>query len=121
MGAKIAGGVLMGIVAIALIFTGIALAGYALAMAFEPSLGVAGGAAVAALILLFPVMCALIGLAFMQAAAARRRREERAKANEEAVISILSFLAGDRPWIAAAGAALVGVIGYFMRGNARKK
>jgi LPXTG-motif cell wall-anchored protein len=119
MGAKIAGGVLMGIVAVALIFTGIALAGYAITMALEPSLGVAGAAAVAALLMLFPVMCALVALAFVQAAAARRKREARAKETEEAIISLLSFLAGDRPWIAVAGAALVGAAGYFLRG--RKK
>jgi uncharacterized membrane protein len=119
MGLKIAGGVLMGIVAVALIFTGVAFAGYAITMALEPSLGMAGAAAIAALLMLFPVMCALVAIAFLQAAAARRRREERAKETEEAIVSILSFLAGDRPWIAVAGAALVGAIGYFMRG--RKK
>jgi uncharacterized membrane protein len=119
MGAKIAGGVLLGIVAVALIFTGVALAGYALTMALEPSLGIAGGAAIAALLLLFPVLCALVAIAFVQAAAARRKREERSKDTEEAIISILSFLAGDRPWIAVAGAALVGAVGYFMRGRKR--
>jgi LPXTG-motif cell wall-anchored protein len=117
MGAKLAGGVLMGIVAVALIFTGVALAGYALTMALEPSLGMAGGAAVAALLLLFPILCALVAIAFVQASAARRRREERGKETEEAIISILSFLAGDKPWIAVAGAALVGAAGYFMRGR----
>lgn len=117
MGAKIAGGVLMGIVATALIFTGVALGGYALTIALEPSLGVAGGAAIAALLLLFPVLCALVAIAYVQAAAARRRREERSKETEEAIISILSFLAGDRPWIAVAGAALVGAVGYFVRGR----
>ncbi len=119
MGAKIAGGVLMGIVAVALIFTGVALAGYALTMALEPALGIAGAAAIAALLLLFPVLCALVAIAFVQAAAAKRKREERSKNTEEAIISILSFLAGDRPWIAVAGAALVGAMGYFLRG--RKK
>jgi hypothetical protein len=117
MGAKIAGGVLTGIVAVALIFTGVALAGYALTMALEPSMGVAGAAAIAALLLLFPIVCALVAIAFVQASAAKRRREERAKDTEEAIVSILSFLAGDRPWIAVAGAALVGAIGYFMRGR----
>jgi uncharacterized membrane protein len=120
MGAKIAGGVLMGIVAVALIFTGVAFAGYAITMALEPSLGIAGAAAIAALIMLFPVLCALVVIAFMQAAAARRKREERSKDTEEAIISILSFLAGDKPWIAVGGAALVGVLGYFMRSGRKK-
>jgi uncharacterized membrane protein len=119
MGAKIAGGVLIGIVAISMTFIGVALAGYAIVTALEPSLGMAGAAAVASVFLLLPVMCALVVILIMQAGAARRRREERSKETEEAVISVLSFLAGDRPWIAVAGAALVGVMGYFMRG--RKK
>lgn len=117
MGAKIAGGVLIGIVAISMTFIGIALAGYAIMSALEPSLGVAGSAAVASVFLLLPVIVALIAILIMQASAARRRREERSKETEEAVISILSFLAGDRPWIAIAGAAVVGVMGYFMRGR----
>lgn len=117
MMAKIASGVLMGIVAIALTFTGVAFAGYAITLALTPTLGPAGAAAIAALILLFPLICVLIALPFVQAAAARRRREERAKETEEAIISILSFIAGDRAWVAVAGAALVGVLGYFMRGR----
>jgi hypothetical protein len=121
MGLKIAGGVLMGIVAVSMTFIGIALAGYAIMSALEPSIGVPGAAAIAALFLLLPVIVALIAILVMQAAAARRKREERSKETEEAVISILSFLAGDKPWIAVAGAALVGVMGYFMRGRSRKK
>ena len=83
-------------------------------------IGMAGcAAAITALLMLFPIMIALVAIAFMQAAAARRRAEQRSKETEEAVISLLSFLAGDKPWIAVAGAAIVGAAGYFLR--SRKK
>ena len=117
MGGKLAGGVILIVAAAALIFTGVAFAGYAIAMALAPSLGVAGGAAIAALVLLLPPMAAVITLLAMQASAARRKREERGKGTEEAIISILSFIAGDRPWIAVAGAALVGAASVFLRGR----
>ncbi|MGA9796469.1 MAG: hypothetical protein WBQ17_13145 [Rhizomicrobium sp.] len=117
MGLKIAGGVLGFIAAAALIFVGVALAGYAIAMALEPSLGIAGAAAIAAVVLLLPILCALVAISVMQASEARRRREARSKETEEAIVSVLSFLAGDRSWLAVGGAALVGAVSYFLRGR----
>jgi hypothetical protein len=118
MGAKIVVRAIALIAAAALIWVGIAFAGYAIATALAPSLGIAGGAAIAALVLLLPPVCAVLTTVAMQGSR-RRAHEESFRDTEDTVISILSVLARDRPLMAVMGAALVGVAGVLLRGRKR--
>lgn len=115
MGAKIFAGLILAVVLLASLCIGIGFAADAIETALTPSLGMAGAAAITAVILLLPSILGVATALLLQASSARRRRERRLRETEEAVISVLSFIAGERSWIAIAAAALVGAASALFR------
>jgi hypothetical protein len=106
--AKTAAGVVLGIIAIAMIAVGVSFAGYAIFSALATPVGIPGAAALTALILLIgPLLFILLAMTF------RPRKEE--LLNDQFVMSVLSGLARDKPLIAMVGAGLLGAAGIFLR------
>lgn len=106
--AKTAAGVVLGIIAIAMIAVGVSFAGYAIFTALAAPVGIPGAAALTALILLIgPLLFILLAMMF------RPRKEE--LLNDQFIMSVLSGLARDKPLIAMVGAGLLGAAGIFLR------
>jgi hypothetical protein len=96
----------------ALIFFGVAFLGAAIALALEPRLGVAGSAAATGLILLLPPCIWGIATAFRGPDLLPRRPEPTA---ENAVVTLLSGFAREKPLLAVLGAALFGAAEILLR------
>ena len=96
----------------ALIFFGVAFLGVAIALALEPRLGVAGSAAVTGLILLLPPCIWGIATAFRGPDLVPRRPEPTV---ENAVVTLLSRLAREKPLLAVLGATLFGAAEVLLR------
>ena len=108
MFAKTATGVVVGILAAALIFVGVSFAGFAIFKALEHSVGIPGAAALTALIFLFvPLLFVLV--------ASFRRPPRTDLAGEALIMNVFSGLARDKPLLAMLGAGLVGAAGIFLR------
>ncbi|HVT25770.1 MAG TPA: hypothetical protein VHD95_14175 [Rhizomicrobium sp.] len=106
--AKTAAGVVLGIIAIAMIAVGVSFAGYAIFTALAAPVGIPGAAALTALILLIgPLLFVLLAMMF------RPRKED--LLNDQFIMSVLSGLARDKPLIAMVGAGLLGAAGIFLR------
>ena len=105
----------LGLIGAALIFFGIAFLGAALALALEPRLGVAGSAAVTGLILLLPPCIWGVATALRAPDLLPRRTEPTV---ENAIVTLLSRLARDKPLLAILGAAFFGAAEVLLR---RKK
>ena len=99
----------------ALIFFGVAFLGAAIALALEPRRGVAGSAAGTGLILLLPPCIWGIATAFRGPDLLSRRSEPTV---ENAVVTLLSRLAREKPLLAILGAAFFGAAEVLLR---RKK
>ena len=99
----------------ALIFFGVAFLGAAIALALEPRLGMAGSAAVTALILLLPPCIWGVATAFRGPDLLSRQSEPTV---ENAVVTLLSRLAREKPLLAVLGATLFGAAEILLR---RKK
>jgi hypothetical protein len=106
--AKTAAGVVLGIIAVAMIAVGVSFAGYAIFTALAAPVGIPGAAALTALILLIgPLLFVLLAMMF------RPRKED--LLNDQFIMSVLSGLARDKPLIAMVGAGLLGAAGIFLR------
>jgi hypothetical protein len=106
--AKTAAGVVLGIIAVAMIAVGVSFAGYAIFTALAAPVGNPGAAALTALILLIgPLLFVLLAMMF------RPRKED--LLNDQFIMSVLSGLARDKPLIAMVGAGLLGAAGIFLR------
>ncbi|HEY5347404.1 MAG TPA: hypothetical protein VIJ72_04360 [Rhizomicrobium sp.] len=94
----------LGLIGAALVFFGVGLLGYAIAVALAPVLGAAGGAAVAgAIFVLPPFLWAILAAAF------RAPRKKPAPAGSaELLTAVIAGLAKEVPWIAILGAGIVG-------------
>jgi hypothetical protein len=104
---KAAAGLVLAIMAGAMIFVGVAFIAYAIAVALSPSLGVAGGAAVAGGILLVgPMFWVLVTLL---------SRPARPKPDTNSAVSFLAALAKDKPLMAVAAAVLVGAADMLLK------
>ena len=110
---KIAAGVILLILALAMVWIGVGFAAFAIAAAFTPHVGMAWAAAIAAAILLFPAM--VTALYFMLRRPPRRGLE----GIERAMVALVSSIVSDKPVMAILGAGLVGALGSLL--NRRKK
>lgn len=105
--AKIGAGVVMGLIAGAMILVGVSFAGFAIFTALETPVGVAGAAALTALIFLIgPLLFVLIAAIF------RPRREF---GNDALLMNVFSGLVRDKPLLAMVGAGILGAAGIFLR------
>jgi len=110
--AKAAAGVVLGIVAIAMIAVGVSFAGYAIFSALAMPVGVPGAAALTALVLLIgPLLFIVLAMMF------RPRKQD--LLNDQFIMSALSGLARDKPLIAMIGAGILGAAGIFLRRRKR--
>jgi hypothetical protein len=96
----------------ALIFFGVAFLGAAIALALEPRLGVAGSAAATGLILLLPPCLWGVATGFRGPDSIPRQSEPTV---ENAVVTLLSRLAKEKPSLAVLGATLFGAVEMFLR------
>ena len=96
----------------ALIFFGVAFLGAAIALALEPRLGVAGSAAATGLILLLPPCIWGVATVFRGPDLLPRRPEPTV---ENAVVTLLSRLAREKPLLAVLGATLFGAAEILLR------
>jgi hypothetical protein len=104
---KAAAGLVLAIMAGAMMFVGVTFIAYAIAVALSPSLGVAGGAAVAGGILLVgPMFWVLVTLL---------SRPPKPKADPNSAMGFLSALAKDKPLMAVAAAVLVGAADMLLK------
>ena len=99
----------------ALVFFGVAFLGAAIAFALEPRLGVAGSAAATGFILLLPPCIWGVVTAFRRPDSLLRQPEPTV---ENAVVTLLSRLAKEKPLLAVLGATLFGAAEILLR---RKK
>jgi LPXTG-motif cell wall-anchored protein len=106
--AKAAAGIVLGIVVAAMILVGVCFAGFAIFSALETPVGVAGAAALTALILLIgPVLFVFIAALFRP-----RRRDF---ASDAFLANLFGGIVRDRPLMAMLGAGLLGAAGIFLR------
>ena len=103
------------LIGVALIFFGVAFLGVAIALALQPRLGGAASAAVTGLILLLPPCIWGIATAFRGPDILSRKSEPTV---ENAVVTLLSRLAREKPLLALLGATLFGAAEVLLR---RKK
>lgn len=101
--------------AIAMAFFGIGLLGMALASALAAMLGIAGGYAVAGLVLLAPPLLWALITRLSQA------RKPPAPADNELTRVLLAAVAKEVPWIAIVGAGLAGAANLFLNRNKPRK
>lgn len=105
---KAAAGLVLAIMAGAMIFVGVAFIAYAIAVALTPSLGMAGAAAVAGGILLVgPMFWVLVTLLWKPAPPP--------KPQPSPLMAFVTGLLADKPVIAAGIAALVGVADMLLK------
>jgi hypothetical protein len=115
MGARFAAKAVLGLIGAALVFFGVGLLGYAIAVALAAHLGLAGGAAVAGAIFVAPpFIWAVLVSAFRPA----RKRPEPVAGSTELLTAVIAGLAKEVPWIAIIGAGIVGATEMFFK---RKK
>ena len=105
---KAAAGLVLTIMAAALIFIGVAFVAYAIAAALAPMIGIAGGAAVAGGIL-------LVGPMFWVLVTLLSRPAPPPKPQANSIMGILSALAKDKPLMAVAAAVLVGAADMLLK------
>ncbi len=106
--AKAAAGVVLGIIAGAMILVGVSFAGFAIFTALERPVGVPGAAALTALILLIgPLLFIFIAAMF------RPRRQE--FVGDALIMNLFSGFVRDKPLLAMLGAGLAGAAGIFLR------
>jgi len=100
-------------VAAALIWIGIAFAGYALLMALTPALGSAGAAAIVAALLLLGPLGALVALLI------RRPPKPAEGGNHEVLLTLLSAFGRNKPLVALAAAGVLGMLEMLLRKRKR--
>ena len=111
MFARTAAGAVVGVIAGAFILVGVAFAGFAIFTALERPVGVAGAAALTALILLIGPLLFVFVAAF--------RQPPKSEIGETVLLNLFSGLARDKPLIAMLGAGLFGAADIFLRKRRR--
>jgi len=115
MGAKAAAAAVLALIGVALIFFGVGFLAYALASAFAPSLGVAGGAAVTgAIFVVPPFIWALIMLSL------RRAAPKPVIPPNGLWMALFAAIARETPWVAILGAGVVAAAEIFLSSRKRK-
>lgn len=116
LGIKAAAAMVLALIGVALIFFGVGLLAYALAIALTPALGVAGGAAVTgAMFVVPPFIWAIIMLAL------RRPAPKPAVPPGSLWMTLFAAIARETPWVAIVGAGLVAAAEIFLSRRPRKK
>ncbi len=104
MAAKIAAGAVLAVIGLLLVVFGVGFLSYALAVALEPTLGVAGGAAVTGAIFVGPpVLWAALTLL-----TASKPKPKPVVMPNGLWTALFAAIAKETPWIAIIGAILVG-------------
>ena len=116
MGARIAAGAVLGLIGLLLIIFGVGYLAFALSTALSSSLGVAGGAAVTGGIFVGPVFLWAIILLLMR----RAPPPKPAIAPGGLWLTLFAAIAKETPWIAIAGAGVVGALELFLTRGKRK-
>jgi hypothetical protein len=111
MGAQISKAAILVLVAAALIWIGIAFAGFALLTALTPALGLAGAAAIVAALLLLGPLGALVALLIRRPP----RPAEGVGGNHEVLLTLLSAFARNKPLVAVAAAGLLGIVEMLLK------
>ena len=111
MGAKISKAAILVLVASALIWIGIAFAGFALLTALTPALGLAGAAAIVAALLLLAPIGALVALLIRRPP----RPVEGTGGNHEVLLGLLAAFGRNKPMVAIATAGLLGLLDMLLR------
>ncbi len=118
MGQKIAASAVLAIIGLTLVVFGVGFLGYALAAALAPSLGVAGGAAVAGGIFVGPpVLWAIVTLLVTQRPPAKPALST---AQNGLWTVLFAAIAKETPWIAIVGAGAVAAAEIFLASRRRK-
>jgi hypothetical protein len=114
MGMRLVAKIVLGLICAALVFFGVGLLGYAIAVALTPALGLAGAAAIAGAIFVVPPFL----WALLTAALRPARKPTMSGGNAELLTAMITGLAKEVPWIAIVGAGLAGVAELILK---RKK
>ncbi len=102
----------LGLLGAALIFFGVAFLGAAILLALQPRLGIAGGAAVAGLVLLLPPCIWGTATGFRRSVTRPPRPDD---TYESAAAALLSIFARDKPLLAVLAAAIFGATDLLLR------
>jgi hypothetical protein len=103
--------------AVALVFFGVGLIGFAIATVLAPHFGIAGGYAIAgAIFLVPPLLWAIIVIASRPA-----KQAVPPSGGRDLMNALFAALARETPWAAVVGAGLVGVANLFLNRNKSKK
>jgi LPXTG-motif cell wall-anchored protein len=106
--AKAAAGVVLGLIVAAMVLVGVSFAGFAIFTALQVPTGLAGAAALTALILLIgPLLFIFIASLF------RPRRQD--FIGDAFLANLFTGIVRDRPLLAMLGAGLIGAAGIFLR------
>ncbi len=116
MGAKIAAGAVLAIIGLLLVAFGVGFLSYALAVALQPILGTAGGAAVTGAIFAGPpILWAAITLI-----SGSKPKPKPVMPPNGLWTALFAAIAKETPWIAIIGAILVGAAEMFFASRKRK-
>ena len=110
MGLRIAATAVLALIGLTLIVYGVGFLGYALAIALAPSLGYAGGAAVAGGIFVAPPFLWAVLVLLL-----RPWRKPRPAAPSGLTAAVIGALAKEVPWAAIVGAGAVGIAEMILR------
>jgi hypothetical protein len=117
MGAKIAAVAVLAVIGLLLVVFGVGFLAYALAVALEPTLGVAGGAAVTGAIFVGPpVLWAALTLMITR----KPKPKEHVIPTGGLWTALFAAIAKETPWIAIIGTILVGAAEMFFNSRKRK-
>ncbi len=105
-------------VVIALIFFGVGLLGFALALALTPQFGAPGAYAIAGAAFLVPPLLVALGVALYRPTP---KAAAQPAAGRELMNSLFMALARETPWVAVAGAGLLGVTNLLLNRYRQKK
>ena len=118
MFARLGAKVLFLVIAVALVFFGVGLIGFAIAAAFVPLVGQAWGDAIAGAIFLLPPL--LWAIIVMSTRPPRPTMADNPGVRQ-IMTAIVTALAKETPWVAVVGAGLPGVANLFLNRNKSRK
>jgi len=121
MGGLTVGKVVLAVVALGILWIGIGFAGFALAAALTPVIGVPLAAAAAAFVLIgTSVVLVLIARPHVAALSAPRKEKEKDGQAEMAMMAALSSVAKDKPLLAVLSAGLFGAADVLLKDRNNK-
>ncbi len=118
MFARVGAKMLFLVIAVALVFFGVGLIGFAIAVAFTPLVGRAWANAIAGAIFLLPPL--LWAIIVMSTRPARPAMADNPGVRQ-ITTAIFTALAKETPWVAVVGAGLLGVANLFLNRNKSRK